>query len=182
MTTVRYLGHAAFAVEAPGFRGILDPFLTGNPKASQGADSIGELDWIFVTHGHGDHVGGRGGPGEADRGHGGVQLRPGPTPGAGRGAHPGDVLRRTHEAALRVGEDGPGVARFWFPPWRGADLRRGGLRLRPGGGGRTGLPRRGHGAHGGDAASGGGEAGPGPPAHRGDSTSWTRRTRPDRCG
>ena len=57
MTTVRYLGHAAFAVEAPGFRGILDPFLTGNPKASQGADSIGELDWIFVTHGHGDHVG-----------------------------------------------------------------------------------------------------------------------------
>ncbi len=57
MVQVRFLGHAAFSLEAPGFRGLIDPFLTGNPVASASADSFRELDWIFLTHGHGDHVG-----------------------------------------------------------------------------------------------------------------------------
>ncbi len=34
----------------------MDPFLTGNPLAAVSADAV-EADMIFVTHGHGDHVG-----------------------------------------------------------------------------------------------------------------------------
>ena len=35
---------------------VIDPFLTGNPKASVTADKV-ECDIICVTHGHGDHLG-----------------------------------------------------------------------------------------------------------------------------
>jgi L-ascorbate metabolism protein UlaG (beta-lactamase superfamily) len=53
---VRYLGHAAFALEHDGTTVLIDPFLTGNPKAAASADEV-DADAILLTHGHGDHIG-----------------------------------------------------------------------------------------------------------------------------
>ncbi len=54
---VRYLGHSAFYVEGEAVRFLIDPFLSGNPSSSATADSFAEIDYIFVSHGHGDHMG-----------------------------------------------------------------------------------------------------------------------------
>ena len=53
---IRFLGHAAFTLEHDGTTVLIDPFLTGNPKA---AAEAGEVDptHIFLTHGHQDHYG-----------------------------------------------------------------------------------------------------------------------------
>jgi L-ascorbate metabolism protein UlaG (beta-lactamase superfamily) len=53
---VRWLGHSAFHLSGGGADVLIDPFLTGNPKA---AATAGELpaDVIALTHGHGDHIG-----------------------------------------------------------------------------------------------------------------------------
>jgi L-ascorbate metabolism protein UlaG (beta-lactamase superfamily) len=53
---IRYLGHSAFALEHDGKTVLVDPFLTGNPKAAASADEIA-ADAIFLTHGHADHIG-----------------------------------------------------------------------------------------------------------------------------
>jgi L-ascorbate metabolism protein UlaG (beta-lactamase superfamily) len=53
---IRWLGHAAFALEHDGKTVLVDPFLTGNPKATATADEVA-ADAIFLTHGHGDHLG-----------------------------------------------------------------------------------------------------------------------------
>jgi L-ascorbate metabolism protein UlaG (beta-lactamase superfamily) len=53
---IRFLGHAAFALEHDGKTVLVDPFLTGNPKAAASADEIA-ADAILLTHGHGDHYG-----------------------------------------------------------------------------------------------------------------------------
>ena len=53
---IRFLGHAAFALEHDGTTVLVDPFLTGNPKAAASADDIA-ADAILLTHGHGDHSG-----------------------------------------------------------------------------------------------------------------------------
>jgi L-ascorbate metabolism protein UlaG (beta-lactamase superfamily) len=53
---IRFLGHAAFALEHDGKTVLIDPFLTGNPKAAASADDIA-ADAILLTHGHGDHYG-----------------------------------------------------------------------------------------------------------------------------
>ena len=52
---ITWLGHAAFLLEGRD-RVLIDPFLTGNPKASTGQDKV-ECDVICVTHGHADHLG-----------------------------------------------------------------------------------------------------------------------------
>jgi len=52
---INYLGHSAFLIEGKD-RILIDPFLTGNPKASTTADKV-NCDIICVTHGHGDHLG-----------------------------------------------------------------------------------------------------------------------------
>src|SRR3954453_18786955 len=53
---ITFLGHAAFALEHDGKTVLVDPFLTGNPKASTTADAV-QPDAIFLTHGHADHLG-----------------------------------------------------------------------------------------------------------------------------
>ena len=53
---IRFLGHACFELSDGDTRVLVDPFLTGNPKA---AVEAGEVDptHIFLTHGHSDHWG-----------------------------------------------------------------------------------------------------------------------------
>ncbi len=53
---IRFLGHAAFALEHDGTTVLVDPFLTGNPKAAASADDV-NADAILLTHGHPDHFG-----------------------------------------------------------------------------------------------------------------------------
>ena len=53
---IRFLGHAAFALEHDGTTVLIDPFLTGNPKAAVAADDVSP-DAILLTHGHADHYG-----------------------------------------------------------------------------------------------------------------------------
>ena len=53
---ITWLGHAAVKIE--GSKTIyIDPFLTGNPSASQTAEEIQKADVVIVTHDHGDHLG-----------------------------------------------------------------------------------------------------------------------------
>ncbi len=54
--SVRFLGHSAIAVEHDGTTVLIDPFLTGNPKAAVSADDVA-ADAILLTHGHADHIG-----------------------------------------------------------------------------------------------------------------------------
>ena len=53
---ITWLGHSAFLLEDAGTRVLIDPFLSGNPKASTSADQV-EADAILLTHGHADHLG-----------------------------------------------------------------------------------------------------------------------------
>lgn len=53
---IRFLGHAAFELVEGDTRVLIDPFLTGNPKAAVSADEL-EPTHIFLTHGHADHFG-----------------------------------------------------------------------------------------------------------------------------
>ncbi len=53
---VRFLGHAAFELTDGGKTVLIDPFLTGNPKAAAAADDL-SADAILLTHGHADHIG-----------------------------------------------------------------------------------------------------------------------------
>ncbi len=53
---IRYLGHSAFELSADGVTVLVDPFLTGNPKAAVGADAVAP-NVVLLTHGHADHLG-----------------------------------------------------------------------------------------------------------------------------
>jgi L-ascorbate metabolism protein UlaG (beta-lactamase superfamily) len=55
-TRVRWLGHSCLLFESGGRHVLIDPFLTGNPKAAATADEV-PADLILISHGHGDHVG-----------------------------------------------------------------------------------------------------------------------------
>ena len=53
---IRFLGHACFELSEGDTRVLIDPFLTGNPKAAVEAGDV-EPTHIFLTHGHADHWG-----------------------------------------------------------------------------------------------------------------------------
>jgi L-ascorbate metabolism protein UlaG (beta-lactamase superfamily) len=53
---IRFLGHAAFSLSDGGTTLLVDPFLTGNPKAAASADEL-DAGAILLTHGHADHFG-----------------------------------------------------------------------------------------------------------------------------
>jgi len=60
-TQVQWFGQAAFKITSSSGKVIvIDPFITRNPKtpaAHKDLASLGKVDLILVTHGHGDHVG-----------------------------------------------------------------------------------------------------------------------------
>ena len=56
MGILRYLGHSAFYVEGKGIKALIDPFLE-SPESQAVSSDFKELSHIFVTHGHGDHIG-----------------------------------------------------------------------------------------------------------------------------
>ena len=53
---VRFLGHACFELSNGDTRVLIDPFLSGNPKAAVSAEDVNPTA-ILLTHGHGDHFG-----------------------------------------------------------------------------------------------------------------------------
>ena len=55
-TRMRWLGHSCLLFESDAKHVLIDPFLTGNPKAAMKAGDV-PADFILVSHGHGDHVG-----------------------------------------------------------------------------------------------------------------------------
>lgn len=52
-----YYGHSSFAVEIKGKKIVFDPFITHNELARAIDVNRIEADYIFVSHGHQDHVG-----------------------------------------------------------------------------------------------------------------------------
>lgn len=54
---IKYLGHSAFMIEGGGIRALIDPFISKNPKSNINVDELKDITHIFVTHGHGDHLG-----------------------------------------------------------------------------------------------------------------------------
>ena len=58
MNRLTFHGHAAFElVTSKGTRIMFDPWLDQNPQADIKTADISQLDYILVSHGHGDHFG-----------------------------------------------------------------------------------------------------------------------------
>lgn len=53
---ITFYGHASLGIEVAGKHIIVDPFITGNPKAAAIDINTLKADYILLTHAHGDHV------------------------------------------------------------------------------------------------------------------------------
>ncbi|MDQ6835179.1 MAG: metal-dependent hydrolase [Actinomycetota bacterium] len=53
---IRFLGHACFTLSDGDTTLLIDPFLTGNPKAAASAEEV-QATTLLLTHGHQDHYG-----------------------------------------------------------------------------------------------------------------------------
>jgi len=51
-----FYGHASFGIEIETKNILIDPFITGNPKASNVDINTLKADYILLTHAHQDHV------------------------------------------------------------------------------------------------------------------------------
>ena len=53
---ITFLGHASLQIKIGNTTVLVDPFITGNPKAEAIDVSSLEADYILVTHAHQDHI------------------------------------------------------------------------------------------------------------------------------
>ncbi len=56
MIQITYYGHSCFGLKLAGFQVLIDPFIRDNPLARSIDPRDQEADFIFLTHGHGDHI------------------------------------------------------------------------------------------------------------------------------
>lgn len=54
---IQFLGHSCFYIEENNFKALIDPFIKNNPESKISTTDFHDLTHIFVTHGHGDHLG-----------------------------------------------------------------------------------------------------------------------------
>jgi len=53
---IKFLGHSCFLIEAQGKKLIVDPFISPNDLAKEINVNDIRVDYVLLTHGHGDHV------------------------------------------------------------------------------------------------------------------------------
>ena len=54
---ITFYGHACIGIEVNDVHILVDPFISGNPKASHIDINALKADYIILTHAHGDHIG-----------------------------------------------------------------------------------------------------------------------------